>query len=476
MREPFWLRSPGTALAEPRNDLMRSTTSGAGTGRAPAAGNRVSAPSPRLDHFAAAVPKSLPDWMVLLATLWFGSYAYLYWYGIGGLKPLHSYFVLIGLTGLWLLARLALLSAALPVRDSWLSAFFLWCATYFAYTLFTHAVLAMGYAEAEPLVIAAQFVAITGAFVLLMSSPRRLSLAMVAFAATAIAATMLNIFDFLSPTFSAVAGRAAGLYVNPTISGNWIAMAMVAGLAAVPRRLRPVFVAFCGLGVLLTFSRESWLVWGIALIWIVRHGHLGGIRRSRLKTLMGLTIGGAILLFVFSGGLGQLVGQSQFRAYLNENTLARLGISGNVLSGESADERTFLIFHSLSEAAEAPVLGKGFGYTQNWGNLPRPHNMFLLFFVEGGIVGVGIFAALVLILWRGSVGLGRVVVGLFIVTSFFSHNNLEQPATMLLVAFALAHGALARRPLKGSVVAGELASLYRAPQLPAYATMRAGIR
>jgi hypothetical protein len=449
------------------------TLSRTGTGLVQEAGNSALAFSPRLDQFVAAVPRSLPDWTVFLSTLWFGSYAYLYWYGIGGMKPLHSYFVLIGATGLWFLARLALLRAGFPARDRWVNAFFLWCAIYFGYALFTHAVLGMGYAEAEPLVIAAQFVAITSAFVLLMSSPRRLSLAMVAFVATAIAATILNIFDFLSPTFSAVVGRAAGLYVNPTISGNWIAMAMVAGLAAVPRRLRPVFVAFCGLGVLLTFSRESWLVWGVALVWIVRQGHLGGVRRSHLKTLMGVTIGGAILVFLFSGGFGQLIGESHVRAYLNENTLARLGISGDVLSGESVDERTFLVFHSLSEAAEAPVLGKGFGYTQNWGSIPRPHNMFLLFFVEGGIVGVGVFAALVLILWRGSGGLGRIVVGLFIVTSFFSHNNLEQPAMMLLIAFALAHGALARRHTTSSVVAGELALAYRASQLPVIATMRA---
>lgn len=392
----------------------------------------------------AVLPRSFPDWVLFGSVLWFGSYAYLYVYGIGGPKPLYSYFALIGATGLWVLARLALQQRVWTVGDKWLVRFVTWCALYLGYVTLTFAVLAMGYAPAEPWNVAAQFVAITIALLLLMVEPRRLALTIEAFAILAAVGAVVNLFDFIVPTFSTVSGRAAGLYANPTISGNFVAMAMVAGLAAVPRRLRQPFAALCGLGVLVTFSRESWLVWGIAFVWAAHQGLFGGSGKLRLRTIVGALIGGGMVLFVFSGGLGQVVGQTQLRAYLNENTLARIGISSSVLSGESADERRNLISHSLAEGASAPLFGKGFGYTQDWGAMPRPHNTFLLLFVEGGVIGLALGVGLVVLLWRASTGVGRIVTGLFIVTSFFSHNNLEQPALMLMVAFALAHGALVR--------------------------------
>jgi hypothetical protein len=407
------------------------------------------------ERIKLALPRSLPDWLLLLSVIWFGSYVYIYLYGVAGLKPLYSYLVLLGITALWLLARLALLRRAWPADDKWLNRFLVWSAIYFGYVVFTSAVLSMEYAPAEPMVVAAQFVTLTAAFLLLMAEPRRLSIAIAAFALLALFGTAVNIVDFIDPTFSDVTGRAAGFYENPTIAGNFIALAMIAGLGAVPGRLRLPFVAACGVGVLVTFSRESWLLWGIAFVWAVQQGHLGGTGRGRVRTLVGAAVGAGIVLFVFSGGLGQLVGQSQLRAYLNDNTLARIGISASVLSGDSAEERRYLVVRSLEEGASAPLLGKGFGQTQNWGRLPGPHNTFLLFFVEGGVIGLAIFVALAVMLWLAGTGVGRIVAGLFIVSSFFSHNNLEQPAIMLMIAFTFAHGAVSRRQVRPSPRRGD---------------------
>lgn len=417
------------------------------------------APRTMVERTAVVLPRSFADWGLFGAVLWFGSYLYLYAYGVGGPKPLISYFALLGATGLWLVGRVALTGRGPAVFDVWMKRFLIWCAIYFCYVAFSTSMLLLGYAPAEPLVLAWHFVSLTTAMLLLMADPRRLALAAQGFALLALAAVALNLYDFVIPTFSTVPGRAAGLYGNPTIAGNMIAMSMVAGLAAVPMRLRLPFMVACGIGVLVTFSRESWLAWAVAFVWVAHQGQVGGTGRLRLRTLVGLVIGGGVAVFVFTGGLGQLLQDTHLRTYLNANTLQRIGISSSVLSDESARERQYLITRSLEEASEAPVFGKGFGYTQSpeWGVMVRPHNTFLMMFVEGGVFALAIYAGLVVLLWQSSVGLGRVVVGLFIVTSFFSHNQLEQPALMLLVAFALAHGAIARESLRGAEVSGRAA-------------------
>lgn len=419
-----------------------------------------------------ALPRTWPDWVLFGATIWFGSYLYLFVFDNTGLKPGVGYVALVGGAGLWLVGRMALLGRSLSINDTWANRFYLWCALYLGYVTFTFAMLAMGYGPAEPLTQAAEFVALTSAMLLLMAEPRRLAIAVGAFALLAVVGTIVNLYDFVIPTFSDIKGRAAGLYGWPTIAGNFIALAMVAGLTAVPQRLRLAFFAFCGVGVLVTFSRESWLLWGIAFVWAAHQGLFGGTGKLRLRTFIGLALGSAIVIFVFSGGLGQVIGDSHLRGYLNANTLARIGISSSVLSGESTSERQYLVVRSLKEGAESPLLGKGFGYTQNWGFPARPHNTFLLMYVEGGIVGLALFMGLLFLMWQGSVGVGRIAVGMFAVMSVFSHNNLEQPAMMLIVAFALAHGAVVRWQAKqaakpGVAVRAAGGRHLRGPGLPA---------
>jgi hypothetical protein len=389
------------------------------------------------------LPSSLLDWILAGFLFWFGSYAYLYFYDseTSGPKPLYSYLVLVSIVGLWLLGRLALRGDLWPVRDHRLGRFLIWSIIYLGYVIGTFALLARGNPEAAPITVAIEFLAITWALLLLMAEPRRLKVASTTMALIALFSTAINVFDFLVPTFSEVLGRAAGFYGDPNISGNWIAMAMVAGLAAVPRHLRFAFAAVCGVGVLITFSRGAWLIWGIAFALAYQQGHIGLRRRSKLNSklnwMAGIVLGGGFLVLVFSGVVGEVIGKSSLSAYLTDNTLSRLGISSGVLSGDSFDVREALIFRSLNEATTAPVLGHGFGYTSPW--IERPHNMYLMFLVEGGMIGAAIYVALMLMLWRVGIAQGRILALQLAIYSLFTHNNFEQPAMMIFIAFILAH-------------------------------------
>jgi O-antigen ligase len=349
---------------------------------------------------------------------------------------------------------LALRGDLWPVRDRKLSQFLIWSIIYVGYVTGTFALLARGGSDAKPVTVAIEFLLITWALVLLMAEPRRLKVASTTIALTALVSTAINVFDFLVPTFSEVLGRAAGFYGDPNISGNWIAMAMIVGLAAVPRRLRFAFMTICGVGVLVTFSRGAWLIWGIAFAFAYQQGHVGLRRRSkfnlRLNWIVGLVLGGGFLVLVFSGALGEVIGKSSLSAYLTDNTLSRLGISTGVLSGDSFEVRETLIFRSLNEATTAPVFGHGFGYTSPW--IERPHNMYLLFLVEGGIIGAAIYVALMLMMWRFGDEQGSIVALQFAVYSLFTHNNFEQPAMMIFIAFVFAHAVVRAHARRRSFV------------------------
>ena len=87
-------------------------------------------------------------------------------------------------------------------------------------------------------------------------------------------------------------GRAAGLYVNPNVSGISLAFGCVIGLSAIRRRWwQEGFVLVSFIGVLVTFSREAILAFGCVVV----GGNLAG--RLSLRRLA-VACGVGVALFV----------------------------------------------------------------------------------------------------------------------------------------------------------------------------------
>lgn len=391
-----------------------------------------------------ARPRSLSDWILLAYVLWLGSYVYAYVFEISGLKPLYTYFLLLGFTVLYVLYRGASGRPIMGSPDSRLYGFFGWLALYVVYGLFEFLRSTQDPVAVQVLITLGEEVLLAGAFAMLMSEPRRLRIIVAALAFLAVLGTVMNIWDFFDPVFSNVPGRAAGLYVNSNIAGDFIAMSMVGGLTAVRRNLRLPYLLFCGVGVLVTFSRESWIIWGLAVAWLGWQGYFGNVRRRLLMSVLAVIIGAGFTALLFAGQIGSLVANTSLQPYLTSNTAARLGIGASVLSGRATEQRLDAISDSLHEAASAPFLGHGLGYTTEWRYSHGPHDMYLLFLVEGGIPGLMLYLALVFMLWRAGVGLGRVMALQIIVSSFFTHNHLDQPAILIIITFVFAHGAITR--------------------------------
>ncbi|MDN5869960.1 MAG: O-antigen ligase family protein [Nitrococcus sp.] len=384
------------------------------------------------------------DAAVVFFLLWFGSYAYLYAFQIGGPKPLYSYFLLLGTVSAYALYRSAKHRPLIPVADQWMAMLFGWLAVYFVYGSFQFLRSTQDQWALQDFITLGEMVLLTGAFVGLLAEARRVDIASAAFALLAAVGTAVNLWDFFIPTFSKVPGRAAGLYVNPGIAGSFIALAMVAGITQVPHRLRWFYLLLCGTGVVVTFSRESWIIWGLAVLGLAWQGYLNKGRQRWLVLIIGGAVGLGVVVGLFSGFLGDIVADSSLSSYLTPNTKVRLGIGASSLSDDSAQLRENLIYGSLELASRHPWLGYGLGEAVHWDYAVGTHNMYLLFLVQGGVTGLFLYLSLMALLWRASAGVGKLLMLQIAVSSLFSHNHLDQPAIVLIMAFIVAGGAAAR--------------------------------
>jgi O-antigen ligase len=385
------------------------------------------------------------DWITLCFVLWFGSYAYMFVFTLGGPKPLVSYFLLLVFTLLFMSGRAALTGVLFRATDKWQLLFLLWLSIYLFYGMTGFLLSSQSAAAVQALISLFEAVLLAAAFSVLMMQPRRVRLVTAGLAMLALFGTAMNVLDFVVPRFSTVPGRAAGFYANPTIAGIFIALAMTGGIARVARPLRLLFVLICGVGVLLTFSRGAWLVWIIGVVCLGWQGAFSARRQRPAGSLLAVTAALGFAALLLSGELATLFATSSLGQYLTPNTAARLGLGSRMLADFSAADRFDLVFYALQEFADAPLAGHGLAYTQEWHKPYRSHNMYLRFLVEGGFPGLLFYAVLMILLWFASTGSGRIVAIQLIFSGLVSHNHLDQPAILIVMAFVVAGGSVGRQ-------------------------------
>jgi O-antigen ligase len=259
--------------------------------------------------------------------------------------------------------------------------------------------------------------------------------------------SVLSVFDFFVPTFSSVPGRGAGFYENPNITGFMlVALAVVASsrLGVINNYL--LWAAVIP-GVLVTFSRSGWLLLIIALIGQALLGRLGGGRgRFVFVGSVGLLLSVLFLTYV-SGALYDFVASSDFARYLDPNTVQRLGGYGAALDDAASLERAQALQRGLEAFYSAPLLGHGLGYTVEWDLLSGPHNLYVFFLAESGLVGFSILCSILGVTILNARREARFLAVLFSLGSIFSDNMLDQPGTALMLALAISGANGERRKL-----------------------------
>ncbi|HXG91033.1 MAG TPA: O-antigen ligase family protein [Blastocatellia bacterium] len=266
--------------------------------------------------------------------------------------------------------------------------------------------------------------------------------------ASVLLAIGLNVYELFSPlTFSSVAGRSAGFYINPNISGAALVVGMILTIGLLPQRYRMLFAAAVGTGVFLTFSRSAIAGWFISMLAIVITRQIS-LRKSLI--IAGSVIAISSLLIISEWD--QLRYQLEDAGVLNSNVTERLEWLSNLTANDaSATDRYDVVGIAFEKFADSPIVGNGIGASHKllWTHgdiVVSSHNQYINLMVDHGALGIFIlplFVAAVVWRARGDTKQIAVTFAIFILfMGFFSHNLLEEryillPAT-LLSAMALA--------------------------------------
>lgn len=240
-----------------------------------------------------------------------------------------------------------------------------------------------------------------------------------AIAVATILGVVLNFYELIYPgTFSAVAGRAAGLYANSNGSGMALTFGCLVSLSVISAPWREEFVLLTFLAVAATFSREAI----IAILLVIANASLAGVLSKR-RLVVGLVVAFGFLL-VFSAQ--DLVDTKQV---FSEENLARLSFHA---SDASAEDRRRIRDEILEQFEQAPLLGQGFGTSAYWAD-EESHNLYVSLLADYGIVGILLIPVLILSIVRRSWESYAFAL-VFLVWCFFNHYIFYDAFAVIVLA------------------------------------------
>ena len=233
----------------------------------------------------------------------------------------------------------------------------------------------------------------------------------------------LIVLDFLRPwtlyprgTPDVTPGRAAATLLNANKAGEAMMLVTLFGLAALPRRLRPLLLGVAAVGVIATFGRNSMLAWIVVVAVLVAGRAVSG---AGAALLLGAGAAGGLLagaLVEFAAGTPDL-----WRAA--DDLAERLRFfTGGRAGDDSASERMTVALAALQLFLEHPLLGAGAGATYLWSLPVSPHNQPLALAADFGLPGLAGWAWMLVIVWRGR---------------FFAERSLQVAGAILFAFYSM---------------------------------------
>jgi len=260
--------------------------------------------------------------------------------------------------------------------------------------------------------------------------------------------TALNIYEFFVPmTFSLVQGRSAGLFVNSNLSGEALVLGMILSVTVLPLLWRGPFLLLTGIGIFVTFSRAGIVAWSIAVCGLFFFTKVVRAKDLVWTFLLSLFVVGIVLL----PKLDAILATMDRAGVINKNTEERLEWLTNPsgVSDDSSWSRMYVAQQAWRKFADHPWIGSGTGTMYESFDI-APHNQYLSYMVDHGVVGATIVPLLILALIWGARGEARRV-GLVFGTTilwlcFFTHNILSFGHSLVL--FALLAAMASTEPLR----------------------------
>lgn len=280
---------------------------------------------------------------------------------------------------------------------------------------------------------------------LLITDKRSQKAALWALVVVIIHSSINNVYEFFNEAigWSGIPGRSAGWHHNPNKSGNLIVMSLIFAGLVVSRKFFWPLVIIATLGVIVTFSRSSWVMLFITVtgLSIIRSAPLDkplNLLNFSAGKFIGMIVGafiaGTFIFLIYSGEAYEMIKGTSLENYLRADTMHR--ISGGTEDG-STEERAHVVVEALKMGLVNPLFGSGLGSTIEWDQRVAPHNEFAMIFAERGMFGLVVYLALYIMVWSQAGRYGKLYIMILAVASLASHNHLDTPANLILVVLAL---------------------------------------
>ncbi|MFZ3012678.1 MAG: O-antigen ligase family protein [Nitrospira sp.] len=275
---------------------------------------------------------------------------------------------------------------------------------------------------------------------MIFSSPSAIRLARWALVFTVLFGVAFYIYDFFVPSpFTVIPGRGAGLHLNPNTSGEALVLGMILSVTVLPPLWRGPFLLLAGAGIFVTFSRSDIMAWVMAvsgLLFVVKGVQ---IRNLVWTALLSLFVVGLVLL----PKLDAILATMDQTGVITKDTEVRFAwlTSPLEVTDSSGLSRAYVAKQAWEKFADHPWVGHGTGSMYESFDI-APHNQYLSYMVDHGVLGTIAVPSLVLaLIWRARgetryLGLVFGVIILFL--GFFTHNLLDFGHTLLLFALLAA--------------------------------------
>lgn len=244
--------------------------------------------------------------------------------------------------------------------------------------------------------------------------------------------------------FTKVEGRAAGFAGNPNTGAFTLIMLMTA--CANWKEYKIVDGMLWGMtavGTLATFSRAGIVLFaasfGLYALFVI----LPGKSRFSLKRVLKLLLTAALVYTLLTVLVAPLL---QNNAFLSTYTAQkRLDMITGLIGGSGGrelkeDSRTELVAVYLNEIAASPIIGHGAGYTEQ--QTLGPHNMYLLFWTNFGILGLlallYFISSVWMYFWQEKDIRGIAFTLVFAIQGFFAHDLMTYRPFLVMLAFLCA--------------------------------------
>ena len=285
-----------------------------------------------------------------------------------------------------------------------------------------------------------------------------------AIVACAVLASITYWLDFLFP-FQFVPlgvegsnpGRGAGFFINANAAGYSVIVMCIAAMPFVAMRFRLLVVLVMLTGVVPTFSRSAILFAGIVVLLWFFFKQLERRQILIFAALAPIIIFGGLILFQFG-----LDAEGANTINLTER-ISFFSSTGEDVYDDSAEARRYVANLAWQMFENSLLVGNGIGSTVTWGASESTHNMYLLLLAEQGIFGGMLYLTFIyIVLFRGlrllksgvgrqekDIGLALMLFGIYYtLVGLFSHNLLEDPYTLFLLAYLFTAELNARRVVR----------------------------